>query len=192
MEFRLATAAPVFALDEELTVVAWNESAERLTGIDAADAVGRPCWDVLAGRDDDGGVVCHRSCSRARLAREGWPLEALEMHIRCAKGRRRVAIDTVAVADRERPLFLHLMRDAPSSPAGRRRLPGEMGPPPRLTPRQLEVLHLLGDGIPARAIAARLGLTESTVRNHIRAMLLGLGAHSQLEALFRARCHGLV
>lgn len=192
MELRLATAAPVFALGAELTVVAWNESAGELTGIDASDAVGRPCWEVLAGRDDAGGIVCHKRCSRARLAREGWPLETVEMHIRCAEGRRRVAVETVAVPDRERPLLLHLMRDAPWSPAGYEQPPDELGSPPRLTPRQLEVLRLLAEGIPARAIAAKLSLAESTVRNHIRAMLLELGVHSQLEAVFRARCHGLV
>ena len=191
MEFRLASAAPLFAFDEELTVVAWNESAERLTGIDAADAVGRPCWDVLAGQDDRGGMVCHKHCSRARLARQGWPLAALEMHIRCADGRRRVAVDTVSAPDGERPLFFHLMRDAPA-PAQPDEPPAELGPPPHLTPRQLDVLRLLAEGVSARAIATRLGLTEPTIRNHIRAMLLELGAHSQLEAVFRARCHGLV
>jgi DNA-binding NarL/FixJ family response regulator len=51
---------------------------------------------------------------------------------------------------------------------------------------------VLAEGIPARAIAARLGLTEPAVRNHIRATLLELGAHSQLESVFRARCHGLL
>lgn len=189
MEFRLATAAPLFAFDEELTVVAWNESAEAFTGIPAREAVGRPCWEVLAGEDDRGGMICHAHCSRARLAREGWPLAAQEMRIRCAEGRRRVAVDTVSL-DSERTLFLHLIRDAPE-PAPAEEMP-ELGPPPHLTPRQLDVLRLLAEGIPARTIATKLGLTEPTVRNHIRATLLQLGAHSQLEAVFRARCHGLV
>lgn len=192
MEFRLATAAPLFAFDEELTIVAWNESAEELTGIEATEAIGRPCWEVLAGRDDAGGMVCHKHCSRARLARQGWPLAAEEMHIRSADGRRRVAVDTISAFNSDRPLFFHLMRDAPNPPEPDEQPPPDLGPPPHLTPRQLDVLRLLAEGIPAREIAARLGRTEPTVRNHIRATLLELGAHSQLEAVFRARCHGLL
>lgn len=192
MEFRLATAAPLFAFDEKSTVIAWNESAEALTGIRAADAVGRPCWEVLGGQDDSGGMVCHKHCSRARLAHQGWPLTTQEMHIRCAEGRRRVAVDTVAALNGEHTLFMHLMREAPEPPVGEAEPTTELGPAPHLTPRQLDVLRLLAEGIPARAIAAKLSLTEPTVRNHIRAILLELGAHSQLEAVFRARCHGLV
>lgn len=57
----------------------------------------------------------------------------------------------------------------------------------RLTPRQLEVLGLLAAGKSAREICHELYLSQATVRNHIRALLLALGAHSQLEALARAR-----
>lgn len=56
-------------------------------------------------------------------------------------------------------------------------------PPPGLSRRQREVLELLGEGVPAREIAARLGLAEPTVRNHIRLVLRKLDCHSQLEAV---------
>lgn len=52
-----------------------------------------------------------------------------------------------------------------------------------LSRRQSEVLELLASGIPARQIAVRLGLAETTVRNHIRHLLRKLGCHSQLEAV---------
>ena len=57
----------------------------------------------------------------------------------------------------------------------------------RLSPRQSEVLALLGEGVRAQAIALRLGLSETTVRNHIRSILRKLGCHSQLEAVAVAR-----
>ena len=63
---------------------------------------------------------------------------------------------------------------------------------PSLTPRQREVLALLAGGVRARQIAARLTLSETTVRNHIRAILVELEAHSQLEAVARARALALV
>jgi DNA-binding NarL/FixJ family response regulator len=61
-----------------------------------------------------------------------------------------------------------------------------------LSPRQQQVLVLLSEGVTARTIAARLGLTESTVRNHIRAVLAKLGCHSQLEAVATGRRLGLL
>ena len=44
----------------------------------------------------------------------------------------------------------------------------------------------MSQGVRAREIAARLGLSQSTVRNHIRALLRRLDSHSQLEAVARA------
>jgi DNA-binding NarL/FixJ family response regulator len=57
----------------------------------------------------------------------------------------------------------------------------------RLSPRQREVLVLLSGGVRVKEIAARLGLSETTVRNHVRLLLRGLECHSQLEAVARAR-----
>lgn len=99
---------------------------------------------------------------------------------------RRLFVDTLAVRGAPRPLFLHVLREAPAPP------PCPPGPPPQLTARQREVLELLAQGLPAKTIGARLGLREPTVRNHIRGLLLELGAHSQIEGLARARGHGLL
>jgi DNA-binding CsgD family transcriptional regulator len=62
----------------------------------------------------------------------------------------------------------------------------------RLTPRQTEVLRLLGEGLSTDAIAARLGIAVETARNHIRAVLRGLGVHSRLEAVIEGRERGLL
>ena len=61
-----------------------------------------------------------------------------------------------------------------------------------LSPRQREVLSLLCEGRPARVISADLGLSEATVRNHIRGILGRLGCHSQIEAVAKARREHLV
>jgi PAS domain S-box-containing protein len=60
-------------------------------------------------------------------------------------------------------------------------------PHPHLTPRQVEVLHLLERGRTTAQIAAELHLSPETVRNHIRRLMHTLGAHSRLEAVFLAR-----
>jgi DNA-binding CsgD family transcriptional regulator len=62
----------------------------------------------------------------------------------------------------------------------------------RLTPRQTEVLQLLGEGLSTEAIARRLGIAVETARNHIRGVLRGLGVHSRLEAVIEGRERGLL
>ena len=68
--------------------------------------------------------------------------------------------------------------------------------PPRqtveLTPRQRQVLRLLGDGRTTGKIASELGIADETARNHIKAVLRALGARSRLEAVVAARHHGLL
>ena len=59
----------------------------------------------------------------------------------------------------------------------------ERSPLDDLTPRQLEVLRLLAEGLETPQIASRLGVAEETARNHIRALLRATGAHSPLEVL---------
>lgn len=184
---RFRSGDALFAFNADLRIVSWNRAAEELTGISGQEAVGRFCWDVLGGQDDWGAIVCHRGCSHARLAREGWPVSSQELLIKTGNGRRCVSLSTVAVNGPGEPVFLHLMKNGPAA---------ETDPPPgllrradapALTPRQLQVLELIGEGLPAKVIAARLGVAETTVRNHIRALLLELRCHSQLEAVAKAR-----
>lgn len=59
--------------------------------------------------------------------------------------------------------------------------------PAELTPRELEVLTLLGDGAGTRQMAAQLDVSPNTIRNHIRAVLGKLGASTRLEAVTIAR-----
>lgn len=61
-----------------------------------------------------------------------------------------------------------------------------------LTPRELEVLRLLGLGRDPRAIAKELGLSLHTCRDHVKRVLAKLGAHSQLEAVVVAARTGLI
>ena len=61
-----------------------------------------------------------------------------------------------------------------------------------LTPRQRQVLRLLGDGRTTGKIASELGIADETARNHIKAVLRALGARSRLEAVVAARHHGLL
>ena len=56
-----------------------------------------------------------------------------------------------------------------------------------LTPREKEVLRLMAEGVASRQIAAKLGISYTTVRTHIRSLGSKLGVHSKLEAIVKAR-----
>jgi DNA-binding NarL/FixJ family response regulator len=62
----------------------------------------------------------------------------------------------------------------------------------QLTPRELEVLSLLGDGLSVHAMASRLQVSVHTCRGSVKSILGKLGAHSQLEAVVKASRQGLL
>ncbi len=61
-----------------------------------------------------------------------------------------------------------------------------------LTSREREVLELLAQGLDSRAIADRLTLSYHTVRDHAQKVIEKLGARSRLEAVLKAKEHGLL
>jgi DNA-binding NarL/FixJ family response regulator len=61
-----------------------------------------------------------------------------------------------------------------------------------LTVREKEVLRLMADGLSSRAVAAKMGISYTTVRTHIRSLGGKLGVHSKLEAIVKAREFGLL
>jgi NarL family two-component system response regulator YdfI len=61
-----------------------------------------------------------------------------------------------------------------------------------LTPREIEVLALLAEGAGNKQIAARLGLSEHTVKFHVSSVLGKLGASSRTEAVAEGIRRGLV
>jgi DNA-binding NarL/FixJ family response regulator len=60
------------------------------------------------------------------------------------------------------------------------------GPGLRLTERELDVLRLVAQGHSNKEIAARLYISENTVKNHVRNMLEKLQLHSRMEAVMYA------
>ena len=62
----------------------------------------------------------------------------------------------------------------------------------RLTPRELEVLRLVADGLDNRVIGGRLGITRSTVKHHLEAVYAKLGVHGRMEAVRQGVRRGLV
>jgi DNA-binding NarL/FixJ family response regulator len=62
----------------------------------------------------------------------------------------------------------------------------------RLTPRELDVLHALAEGLSDKELAERLHLSTGTARNHVVSLLGKLGVNSRLQAVVTAVRHGVV
>jgi DNA-binding NarL/FixJ family response regulator len=60
------------------------------------------------------------------------------------------------------------------------------------TPREVEVLRLVARGLPNKAIARELGVTERTVKFHVGSLLGKLDASNRTQAVARARARGLL
>lgn len=71
-------------------------------------------------------------------------------------------------------------------------LAGGVEPLDRLTPREREVLELIGRGFPNKLIARELGLSEKTVKTHVGHVLAKLGVTDRTQAAVVAVRAGLV
>ena len=63
---------------------------------------------------------------------------------------------------------------------------------PLLTPRELEILTCLGEGMSNKAVARRLGISAHTVKFHLEAVFAKLDATSRAEAVAKGLRRGLI
>jgi PAS domain S-box-containing protein len=200
------TGDAVYVVGPDYTIVHWDERMESLSGMLSEKALGKRCYEAVMGEGEGGQPFCAHGCSVMHLAQEGRAVSSYEMRIRTRAGRKRwVSASNLTIETEEGPYLVHLLRDSQrhhdtiemargliqlsskeDAPAPRRR------DIPALTPRQLEVLKLLSEGKSAKEIGSELYLSQATVRNHIRSLFQALGAHSQLDALAKAREVGLL
>jgi PAS domain S-box-containing protein len=209
---RAAEAA--FVIDGNQRIVFWNHAAEALLGQTAGEVLGRSCYDILRGRDENDHAWCRGNCRVAVGARAGEPVETFNTLARTKDGSPRwinVTILTLPAAEGEIALVVHLCRDATelkrNEQFARQALalleswqrPAEAGAlstarPAQspLTERELDVLMLMAEGKSTERIAALLSISRPTARNHIQNIFQKLHVHSRAEAVAYAFQHGLL
>lgn len=74
---------------------------------------------------------------------------------------------------------------------GETKIEDDEGPFSELTPREREILCLLAEGQSNKLIARNLGISDGTVKLHVKAILRKLGIHSRVEAAVIAVEQGL-
>ncbi|HEX6863322.1 MAG TPA: PAS and helix-turn-helix domain-containing protein [Thermoanaerobaculia bacterium] len=182
-------------VDAKDRILSWSPAAEDLFGHAAAAALGRRLQDLLDGRDLFGNRVCRDACWLRDALAAGEDVRRYELDACHAGGQRvRVVVNVEPSAESARGWTYRFLPDRRTE---RRRAPALPPPAPAkasfvLTQREHDVLCLLAAGHGTAEMARRLGISATTVRNHIQHLLDKLGAHTRLQAVSVARHHGLL
>lgn len=199
---RVSDAA--FAVDHTMRVVYWNLGAERIFGIDEGAAIGRRCDEIVSGSETTGARLCQPDCRVMSCSRRGHAPETYDLIRHDALGKRQTLNVSIAVLRGRRrasTLTVHLVRDVTAQRLAEQRAgdvftalrgTGTGTTLPEVTKREAEVLRLLALGASNASIGQTLGISTTTVRNHIEHLLSKMGVHSKLEAVVYAARAGLV
>jgi len=66
------------------------------------------------------------------------------------------------------------------------------GPPRRVTTRQLEVIALVAEGLPTKAIASQLGVSEAAVKKHLGHLMARYGVPNRAALVRAGIANGIV
>jgi DNA-binding NarL/FixJ family response regulator len=174
-----ATLAPqVAALQPDVVVVELEGHDDPATTAMLGEVLSAAATVVLA--DDPRGTWAAealRTGARAILPREATADEIVGAVEAAAAG---LVVLHPAVADTLLPLLSTPARAVSAPPAQ------------QLTPREIEVLGMLAEGLGNKTIARRLGISEHTVKFHVGSILAKLDASSRTEAVTLGARRGLI
>lgn len=178
-------------VDAKDRILSWSPDAEALFGHAASAALGRRLQDVLDGRDLFGNRVCRDACWLRDALGSGEAVQRFQLDTRHAGGNRlRVVVDVQPSARGWIYRFLPDRRMERAAPAPS--VPAPAAAPSALTGRERDVLRLLARGASTGEMARELGISSTTVRNHVQHLLEKLKAHNRLQAVSVALRSGLL
>ena len=209
-----STSDPSFAVDGSGHIVAWNSAAEKYFAVTATDALGQSCSRIVQGTDECG-AVCGVHCSTMQAMRQQRLIGSFDLMIQTPTGKKWCNIATLRadLDNSDLPCAVHvvreiefrkrielLMHDFVRSQLGlsaaklkdlatlKRSSLLDSG----LSAREQEVLKLIAKGAKTKSVALQLGISPSTVNNHVQHVLGKLGASNRLDAIRRAERSGLI
>ena len=129
------------------------------------------------------GAAAERARLRAELRRSGIEIAGEAASIAEARAAGHEA-DALLVAESNGRVERSLVRDSDEN------LEGVLEEP--LTPREIEVLGLIAEGLPNKGIARRLDISDQTVKFHVASIYGKLGGANRTDAVRRAFRRGLI
>ena len=182
-----------------------NSSAERLFHRSKRDLNCMTCWGLLAAQAENGTMICRPDCHVLELVASGDACSSFDCEINVCGVLHWVNVSTlhISTVDSGR-IVVHLLRDvdarkrlecvtrrfleevAQVSGETVERLLSSPSPHLQLSTREKQVLRLLSESRSTLEIAARLGVSVITVRNHLNHILRKLDVHSRSQAVLRA------
>jgi PAS domain S-box-containing protein len=161
-------AFPAYVTDAQGRVLGQNDASIEFTG------------DVRGRFVDSTAVPVDRPKIRHAVARKlmGGEATVLRVNVARADGEvRRIEVSSVPLRRHGRVVGLFGLYRPVDIPAPKEQTDK------RLTPREHEVLTYLAAGCSTEQMAEMMGLSQATVRNHVKRLLRALGVHSRLEAV---------
>ncbi|MGW4476289.1 response regulator [Nonomuraea sp. NPDC004354] len=171
------TSADVVLMDLRMPVMDGVEATQRITRQHSQVAV----LVLTTYADDDSIAAALRSGARGYLTKDAGRAEIAAALRATASGQS--TFDTAV----SRRLVAAMLRPGPLHPVP----PDRWGNPDGLTPREVEILKLIAQGMTNQQIAASLFIGESTVKTHINNTFAKIGARSRSDATRYAYRHGL-
>lgn len=174
---------PACAVDEFRRVVWWNDRAEDLFGVRRNLVLDREWHTVVRIEERPGScVVCTARTSLRRGEIVAVTPERFTVNGRDWRG---IVIPLPASRANDAVVSFLFVADEPDGKEqrhGAAKLAFD-GPPVHLTPRERQLLQCIVDGLDARGIADRLGLSHATARNYVQRLLSKLDVGSKAEAV---------
>ncbi|MBZ0119425.1 MAG: LuxR C-terminal-related transcriptional regulator [Sandaracinaceae bacterium] len=181
------SSLPIIGIGPQKRITMWNEAMARLLELPHAEAIGRPCFEVLRGRDVHGNEYCGPNCPIDRSLACRRPIQPFELVVPSRSGQHSLRIAPLWSSARHCYVVVSSASSQSVEPLERAAVEASV-----LSAREREILGELASGRGTKEIASAFFLSSHTVRNHVQRILHKLGARSRLEAVAIARDRALL